>query len=200
MRVTVPSPRFVTQTEPAPAAIADGSLPTSTDPSLRPEAGLIRETTPSGSTIQSDPNAESVGRTLPPKKPVAASGRVKATRLYLGSIFETPPLPPVTQTASFVAASAVGASPIGIAGSACPEDTSTRVTLPSSKLRLDHLPPRASGGQSRAAPNDSCRPAQGSVPHTEAQWARCPQSWRRTRNAKAKATVRVRLEGQLWMR
>ena len=79
MRVTVPSVLFVTQTEPAPAAIADGSLPTPTDPSFRPEAGSIRETTPSGSTIQSDPNAESVGRTLPPKKPGAASGRVKAT-------------------------------------------------------------------------------------------------------------------------
>ena len=48
MRVTVPSPWFVTQTEPAPAAIADGSLPTPTDPSFRPEAGSIRRDDPVG--------------------------------------------------------------------------------------------------------------------------------------------------------
>ena len=79
MRVTVPSERFVTQTEPAPAAIAEGAFPTPTDPTTRPESASIRETTPSGSTIQIEPNAASVGRTVPPKnEPAAASGRVDA--------------------------------------------------------------------------------------------------------------------------
>ena len=39
MRVTVPSVLFVTQSEPAPVATADGSLPTSTDPVCRPVPG-----------------------------------------------------------------------------------------------------------------------------------------------------------------
>src|SRR6266702_8982266 len=65
MRVTVPSALFVTHTEPAPAAIADGSFPTSTDATPCPESGSTRVTYPSGSTTQIDPNAASVGRTVP---------------------------------------------------------------------------------------------------------------------------------------
>src|SRR5262249_53300730 len=44
IRVTVPSARFVTQTEPAPAAMADGSLPTLTVPVRRPDSGSTRVT------------------------------------------------------------------------------------------------------------------------------------------------------------
>ena len=62
MRVTVPSEPFVSQTEPAPAAIAEGSFPTSTDATRRPESESILETYPSGSTTQIDPKAARVGR------------------------------------------------------------------------------------------------------------------------------------------
>jgi hypothetical protein len=44
IRVTVPSELLATQTDPAPDAIADGSSPTVTGPTTRPEAGSIRET------------------------------------------------------------------------------------------------------------------------------------------------------------
>src|SRR5262249_1561921 len=140
MRVTVPSLLFVTQTEPAPAVIADGSLPTPTDPSFLPDAGSLRETTPSGSTIQSAPKAENVGRTSPPRKPGAPTDRVDATRSYLGSIFETSPSTPVTQTASLVAASAVGASAIGMARTAWPDAGSTCVTVWSSRFATHRAP------------------------------------------------------------
>jgi hypothetical protein len=43
MRLTVPSERFATQIDLAPAAIAAGSFPTSTDPVRRAEAGSTRE-------------------------------------------------------------------------------------------------------------------------------------------------------------
>jgi hypothetical protein len=62
MRVTVPSARFVTHSEPAPAAIADGSFPTSTDAVRRPVPGSSLAAYPSGWTTQIDPNAASVGR------------------------------------------------------------------------------------------------------------------------------------------
>ena len=45
MRVTVPSELFVTQTEPAPAAIADGPFPTPTDSNPRAEPGSTRRRT-----------------------------------------------------------------------------------------------------------------------------------------------------------
>ena len=61
MRVTLPSVLFATQTDPAPAAIAVGSFPTSTDAVRRPEWGFTRETYPSGSVTQIESNAASVG-------------------------------------------------------------------------------------------------------------------------------------------
>ena len=61
MRVTVPSVLFVTQTDPAPAAIPVGSFPTSTNAVRRPERGFTRVTYPLGSVTQIESNAASVG-------------------------------------------------------------------------------------------------------------------------------------------
>ena len=141
MRVTVPSELFVTQTEPAPGAIAEGAFPTATESTTRPEPGSIFSTTPSGLTIQTEPKAARAGRAVPPKNPTEArSGRAKARRSYLGSIFETRPEPSVTQTPVLVAAIPAGVSPIGTLRTAFCDAPSTRVTLSSSRFATHSAP------------------------------------------------------------
>src|SRR3954469_3336393 len=150
MRVTVPSELFVPQSEPAPAAIAEGAFPTATESTTRPEWGFIFRTTPSGLTIQIDANAARAGRAVPPKNPMdARRGRLNK-RSYLGSILETRPEPSVTHTALLAAAMPAGVSPIGTLRTAFCDATSTRVTLSSSRFATQSAPAPAAIAAGRA--------------------------------------------------
>ena len=143
MRVTVPSARFVTQTEPAPAAIADGSFPTPTDPSDRPESGSMRRDEAVGIDDPDRPERRerSAARFRPKKPEVEAASRWSKRRgRTSGRSSRRRRCRRSPRRLLLVAASAVGVPPIGIARTACRDDRSTRVTLWSSRFATHNAP------------------------------------------------------------